>query len=166
MNRTEKNCECKKGFHGKICEYELCEEDRNSLAKQCKNGACLKDSRTNKTFCYCKPTFSGALCEKSVCSDYCYNGGKCNAYLENSTNYDDYLIRNYSARLTCECQNERFSGDRCEFDKCFDKRDSCPSNNFLSSNCECITGKDCDKAICNNNGKCINENKNITCMYL
>lgn len=152
------NCYCDKGFYGEICQYTLCEDNEG----QCNNGTCLKDTRTNTKVCKCKPTHKGALCEVTICSNYCYNNGNCSY---NQSDYSDYLNKTYSIDLKCECKSNRFSGDRCQFDKCWNRSKKCPEHSFLGPDCQCFTENDCSEVFCNNNGVCHHENDSLTCRY-
>ena len=81
------------------------------------------------------------MCDKPLCLDYCLNDGKCS-------------IVNNTSQL-CLCNTERYSGDRCQFDKCLKKADECPANCVVNSACDCLCGEQCDKSYCNNkNGTC------------
>ncbi|CAF0983338.1 unnamed protein product [Brachionus calyciflorus] len=154
------HCKCSIGFFGSMCEFEICDDKNN---KQCQNGTCLKDTRTNKQFCKCKPTHEGALCENEICSKYCYNNGSCSNGFTESTLFENYLSINYTMNFTCKCQSDRFSGDKCEFDLCADKVSSCPVQVYSNSKCECIVGNECDKEHCNSKGNCTRENGKVAC---
>ena len=64
-----------------------------------------------------------------------------------------------------ECPSKRFTGERCEFDKCYMdiKEKKCPSNCTLDSSCKCLCGEECDNFLCHNEGKCHLENDLLTC---
>lgn len=57
--------------------------------------------------------------------------------------------------MKCDC-GERFSGERCQFDKCAGQVSSCPVDCFLDGGCKCQCKADCDKAYCNQgSGTCV-----------
>lgn len=95
--------------------------------------------------------YSGALCEKPICLNYCYNDGKCKIVSDN--------------QIKCLCENQRFTGDRCQFDKCIQELKNCPSNCFMDSECKCNCAEDCDFNYCNKkNGTCYEDyNGNLAC---
>ncbi len=125
---------------------------------QCVNKIdCLQNSSSSSLIgqfkCTCLPNFTGALCEKPICLDYCYNNGKCSVNNQN--------------KPKCLCINDRFYGERCEFDKCNEndnRNDKCASNCYLDSNCMCRCGEECKEIYCNkSNGSCIELNGQLGC---
>lgn len=107
------------------------------------------------------PTHQGALCERPVCLDYCYNGAQCSDGLQSDKDYEDFLSKNYTAKLSCVCSSDRYTGDKCQFDKCFGKK--CSPNCFMNSSCDCVCNSDCDKTYCNGKGVCTSVDDNLTC---
>lgn len=156
---TSLNCICPSNYYGQLCEYQKC----SATNSQCLNGACLTHTETKKSICFCKPSHTGALCERPLCLDYCYNNGYCNDGFGTEYDFEKFLEKSYSSNLTCSCSSERFTGDRCQFDKCYGKVDKCPSNCTLSSNCECLCGTECDKSFCNAAGTCVSVNNKLAC---
>jgi low-density lipoprotein receptor-related protein 1 (alpha-2-macroglobulin receptor) len=127
------------------------------VVKQCLNGFCMQNTKTNVTSCKCKPTHTGPLCEVPVCLDYCKNGGMCDDGFGNTYEFEINSTR--VAHLTCRCvPDTRYFGANCQFDRCFEQLNSCPSNCFVSSNCSCLCGTACDQSYCNNGkGACYSD---------
>lgn len=115
----------KNGSNDKNCEYKFCSDQDN----QCQNGTCLIETKLNKKFCMCLPGYKGALCEYSICLNYCYNNGTCSLFKLDS----DSVI------LNCTCASDRYSGDRCQFDKCIKNKNICPEPGFIGPDCKCLT---------------------------
>jgi hypothetical protein len=142
-------CACNDGYFGDACEFTKCPNGDEKLL-QCLNGAtCLKHIFIeNKYLCKCSAGFKGALCEIPLCINYCYNDARCEINANDS--------------LKCTCISERFSGDLCEFDRCYQR--ICPGGCFMDSTCNCQCGNDCDRVYCSNsNGKCYDNEGGLSC---
>lgn len=151
-------CQCKPDFAGKQCELTLCD---SPFQLQCKNnGRCFMNDKRDKFQCICDENhqFSGALCEKSVCADYCLNDNRCEVI------FDVLVDGRKIARPSCTCLDSRYTGDRCEFDRCLNARSSCPRNcSLTTSSCQCVCGPTCDTNYCNGNGVCVEKNDQVGC---
>jgi len=95
--------------------------------------------------------------------NYCYNDAECSdglgVFNTQTNNFSTTEIK-----LSCTCNSERFSGERCEFDKCFNEAKQCPSNCTLDASCKCLCGQECDKLYCNNQkGVCYAQNDQLSC---
>ena len=143
-------CLCNRNYYGSKCEYTLCSP--NDLEyNQCRHsGVCIKHFQTNETKCKCNSSYgvyTGGLCEIPLCLNYCYNDGRCS------------VVNN---KMTCSCESARFTGDRCQFDKCFEKK--CPKNCFMNSSCDCVCGNDCNYQDCSkSNGTCYENHGQLAC---
>lgn len=86
--RSDKTCECPKGYIGHNCSSALC-------YPVCMNGgSCVAPG-----LCSCPSGFQGPHCEGGICRQKCLNGGQC------------------IQKDTCECRSG-FYGPRCEYSKC------------------------------------------------
>jgi hypothetical protein len=74
--------------------------------------------------------------------------------------------------LSCDCaggadeSDRRFTGQRCEFDKCFSqvKEAKCPANCTLDGQCKCLCNKECDSYLCNKEkGVCYEKQGQVAC---
>lgn len=145
-----KQCQCKENYFGVNCDYIHCKNETVQY-NQCRNeGICLKHLDSDRFVCQCKSGYSGALCEHLTCLNYCYNHGECD------------VMKDSSKYPTCKC-NERFSGDRCQFDKCFAKTNECPVNCHMNEKCQCFCGQKCNENYCTNNGVCVENNGEVGC---
>ena len=96
---------------------------------------------------------------KPICKDYCYNDAECSDGL-GLFNTETDSFNTTEINKSCKCTSERFSGERCEFDKCFDKINTCPANCTLDAQCKCLCGQECDAYYCNNKkGMCYENTK-------
>jgi integrin beta 2 len=110
----------------------------------------------------CSPAYSGPLCESPICLNHCLNNGRCDdglgTYFSSNNSFS-----NPTSSPKCKC-NERYTGDRCQFDKCIKEASQCPPNSTLNSACKCLRGADCDSFYCNNkNGTCFSDNGQLAC---
>ena len=153
FDKNSTRCQCNESYSGTNCEFIKCD-------KPCKNnGVCLKNTKTNQESCNCSPKFTGALCDLPVCLNYCYNFGICAVNVVKVNNVD-------AANITCSCISDKYSGDRCQFDKCSAKSKDCPVDCFVNDNCECLCADKCDKSYCSNgNGTCFNNDGELGCKY-
>ncbi len=159
-------CKCNIDFYGEFCDYTKCKNDSIQF-NQCVNGFCVQNiNKTTDYKCECNPGYGNALCEIPICKDYCYNNGQCNdglgVFIPENNTYTNSVVN-----LKCTCSNDdRFSGDRCEFDKCHNQvmAKTCPTNCTLDSSCKCLCGKECDDFYCNgNSGTCVENNGHLSC---
>lgn len=136
---------------------ECSKDDFRSV--QCRNkGKCMKSVKTNEYRCLCDDSkYTGALCEMPLCVNYCYNNGKCII--------DQTEANRTTRRCLCDSSDGRYSGDRCQFDKCSSLLNTCPRNCVINSACECLCNEECDKYYCNNqNGTCYQDTYgNLAC---
>ena len=155
-NATFNTCKCNDGYLGELCDHVKC-SNQISQSEQCNYGICIHHVDNVKDVkCKCNATHTGALCNKPICEGYCYNGA-CSSSINEE---------NAMSRLTCKCSDDqRFSGDRCQFDKCFNevKANKCPHNCTLDSSCKCLCGEKCDTYHCNHRGVCTEVQNQITC---
>ena len=116
----------------------------------------MKHFKTSIESCLCKAEFTGGLCELPVCLNYCYNNGRCSA---NKTSEFEL------ADVNCKCVSDRFSGNRCQFDKCSNVARDCPANCVVNSLCECLCEEKCDKSYCKGRGTCQDNNGELKCRF-
>ena len=145
-------CRCKSDYYGKNCDFKLC--DLNTYG-QCKNKAiCIQNVTSGVPTCECVPGYFGPLCEFPLefkCRDYCANNGEC-------------IINPNDFSLGCKCDAARYSGDKCQFDKCIKKKDDCPAHCYMDNSCNCLCGEKCNYNYCNyNNGTCYDNGGKLAC---
>lgn len=123
----------------------------------CINGECVINPATKQPTCKCNKTHTGALCERPVCLEYCLNDGVCSDGLNaNQTN---------EVSLSCDCSNpnNRYTGDRCQFDKCYEQVQKRQPNCYVNDTCVAVCGKECNLEYCTGQGVCLEQNYQLTC---
>ncbi|XP_066931947.1 fibropellin-1-like isoform X2 [Clytia hemisphaerica] len=142
-------CQCVNGYGGNNCD-----DPHPCLPNPCLHGGkCLLGRNTHGYLCDCTTEWRGQNCEsRDLCSIHnpCLHGGVC----VNSKDEDN--------KVTCKCR-ARFSGDRCENDKCA----NCDINAYCHhGNCMCkpefvgngyvckAIGDVCAPNPCENGGQC------------
>ena len=134
-------CECKSGFHGKLCENQ-CEKGywgtNCANVCQCLNGA---DCNSFDGTCTCTPGFKGVFCDQTCNSwsygEACSSTCACNQTTSQSCNH-----------VTGECNCDSYwNGPACG-------DWICPGGNFgphCDQNCTCVNEGTCESV----SGKCL-----------
>lgn len=88
----------------------------------------------------------------------CLNGGTCQTRID----------VNQTANLSCICPSgNRFSGSRCEIDKCHSMLRLCSKLCWVNDYCHCKCGQDCIETFCNNLGICVlDDEEKLNCKYI
>jgi hypothetical protein len=159
---SNNQCKCINGYFGDKCELAKCVKDSKFLNQCLNEGLCVQNTQTKLFYCQCIPSYTGSLCEIPICLDYCKNNAICNDGLGDQYEFNSTNITS-RANVSCECTSPRYSGDRCQFDLCFDKnpKKDCVID-YVDSECKEVCDTECDKLFCKLNGECKFDPENDT----
>ncbi len=134
---------CKSGLNLQ-CEKGIC---RDNCKDYCKNDGICSVSDYNVISCECKKGYAGKQCESCSNGYYaqdeiCIENQECN-----SKTCGLGVCSLSEGKISCDCKDTGFTGDRCEvdIDECINNTDNCDENAICSNTqgaftCSCKEG--------------------------